>query len=77
MFCGFEIWDIESVQKYKDSEPHEKFHVKCIKEQLGVHCKTLNDMGTLMIGNILPYILPIYCGSRFPRICHVPKIFQM
>jgi hypothetical protein len=42
MFCGFEIWDIESVQKYKDSEPHEKFHVKCIKEQLGVHCKTLN-----------------------------------
>ena len=28
--------------KYKDSEPHEKFHVKFIKEQLGVHCKTLN-----------------------------------
>lgn len=33
---------IESVLKCKDSEPHEKFHVKFIKELLGVHCKTLN-----------------------------------
>jgi hypothetical protein len=42
MFYGCEIWGIESVLKCKDSEPHEKFHVKFIKELLGVHCKTLN-----------------------------------
>jgi hypothetical protein len=38
MLYGCEIWGIESVLKCKDSEPHEKFHVKLIKELLGVHC---------------------------------------
>jgi hypothetical protein len=32
-----------------------------------------SNMGTLMIENILPYILPMDCGSMFPRICHGTK----
>ena len=42
MLYGCDIWGIESVLKCKDSELHEKIHVKFIKELLGVHCKTLN-----------------------------------
>ena len=37
---GSEVWGVDC--KFKDSDLTEKFHLKFIKETLGVHCKAPN-----------------------------------
>ena len=40
LYCS-EIWGIDLI--FKEIDPIEKFHIKFIKEILGVHCKAQND----------------------------------
>ena len=42
LLYGSEIWGLLKTN-HKESDPYEKFHLKFIKEILGVHCKVSND----------------------------------
>jgi hypothetical protein len=37
---GSEVWGVGN--KFRDSDPFEHLHLKCIKEMLGVQCKIIN-----------------------------------
>ena len=43
LLYGSEVWGIDLVIKNSGSASYEKFHVKFLKQILGVHCKTSNN----------------------------------